>query len=490
MKPLLAWVKGNLVTVICVLVILLTLPAGFVLSTMWRQSVIDERQSEASGALSRLDGVKTVRYSVPVPIENAEPLEDNAAPNPRRTDAFRSIAESLERDADRVVSAVRSMNQRDHEVLIAGLFPEPASELRGQQLALDFVKRLVGDDGRGGAYAELLASIEAGPGADNEAVRQQLQDAYDSEVESVEAQTGRTSLTQEERDELTQELIERRIAAYQRNARRVSMFATIDALLGEPVRAASSGSDRRRGPRGRGSGGGSPAGWASRPAPNPDQPPSVDESYAWQHDYWVVRDMLMAMDAANRDAEGQRTRVERSPVKRLVALRVGQLFSPQSLARAGRSGDAGPGGHDDFGGGGFDGGGGGGGAVGAPSDGVYPTDPAVSITGRAPTPNQLYDMRRVEIVAVVASSRIEEVIGAIEASNLISVLDLSIASIDPAEHLAQGYWYGEEHVVELTLQLETLWLRSWTVPSMPPAVRAVLGVPEEAPEMNDEEFGG
>ena len=44
-----------------------------------------------------------------------------------------------------------------------------------------------------------------------------------------------------------------------------------------------------------------------------------------------------------------------------------------------------------------------------------------------------------------------------------------------------GYFYGSEPVTEVTLLVETIWLRSWTTPFMPDEVKTSLGIPVEAP---------
>ena len=48
---------------------------------------------------------------------------------------------------------------------------------------------------------------------------------------------------------------------------------------------------------------------------------------------------------------------------------------------------------------------------------------------------------------------------------------------DPYQAVAEGFFYGAEPVSNVTLQLETLWLRAWTKLFMPPALKAALGIP-------------
>jgi hypothetical protein len=63
------------------------------------------------------------------------------------------------------------------------------------------------------------------------------------------------------------------------------------------------------------------------------------------------------------------------------------------------------------------------------------------------------------------------------------VSDLDLASVDVWDHLRQGYFYGDEHVVEATFVIDSAWLNSWLLPKMPDELLVALGrtPPEPAP---------
>ena len=61
----------------------------------------------------------------------------------------------------------------------------------------------------------------------------------------------------------------------------------------------------------------------------------------------------------------------------------------------------------------------------------------------------------------------------------MTVLDADIYSIDPWDLISQGYYIGTDYPVRVEMEIETLWLRSWTKAYMPPAVREQLGIPED-----------
>jgi hypothetical protein len=109
--------------------------------------------------------------------------------------------------------------------------------------------------------------------------------------------------------------------------------------------------------------------------------------------------------------------------------------------------------------------------------GRVPQDPRVSITGRVSSPeNKLFDVRRARIELVVSSEKLPSVIEAFHSTGMMTVTDLDLEPIDVWEDLRQGYAYGNEHVVKASMEIEIVWLRSWTAGLMPATIRAVLGV--------------
>ena len=83
-------------------------------------------------------------------------------------------------------------------------------------------------------------------------------------------------------------------------------------------------------------------------------------------------------------------------------------------------------------------------------------------TGRVS--NSLYDVRMAEVSLIVDSQQIPRLFNALTQLNFITPLVQGIRSVDQAEALEQGgYVYGNNvDVVQLDLQLESLWLRRWT----------------------------
>jgi hypothetical protein len=97
-----------------------------------------------------------------------------------------------------------------------------------------------------------------------------------------------------------------------------------------------------------------------------------------------------------------------------------------------------------------------------------------SITGRQD--NAVFDVRRVEVRLIAATAELPLLFDALAKVNFITVVDAAIERADPFAAAKQGFIYGKDPVSSVRLELETIWLRSWTAPLMPAKVREALGV--------------
>ena len=110
-----------------------------------------------------------------------------------------------------------------------------------------------------------------------------------------------------------------------------------------------------------------------------------------------------------------------------------------------------------------------------------PLDYSVSFTGRHDNP--LYDVRLVDLVIVVDSAKIPEVLDALARQNFMTVIaPVEVRALDLFTAMRDGYYYGTAPVSELTLTVETIWLREWTAQFMPSELKQALGIPIAAPK--------
>ena len=171
---------------------------------------------------------------------------------------------------------------------------------------------------------------------------------------------------------------------------------------------------------------------------------ALGELYLWQWDYWIREDILQALTANNRP-EG----VFENPVKRI------RRIAPEPIAAFQEgSGQPGPGGM------GMGGAPGGGGMGGGPDslDQPMTKDLSYSLTGRQS--NGVWDVRPVDILMVVETARLPEVIDELTRENFFTVLDISLTPVDSFAALAEGCYYGSAPVSDVAVRLETVWFRS------------------------------
>lgn len=198
---------------------------------------------------------------------------------------------------------------------------------------------------------------------------------------------------------------------------------------------------------------------------DPTQPVTPVQAWDMQHRLWVHEDVLRALQLANSDSSaGWPLSAAEGPVKRLESLSV----EPWPLDTVPSAPVPGP--------------------VTAP----IPLNFDVSPTGRdawPASPNALFDIRYADVHLVVASDQIPRVVEAIHSVNLMTVVSMQVSAIDQRAELEAGYFFGDSHVVRLTLRIETIWLRQWMAQWMPDPVKRALGVPGAQEQPGDAQQG-
>lgn len=449
MKNVWSWIKGHWVVVVCCAIIVLSLPAAFFFSHRWSNSIRTRQEKAATDLLTRLTTASKVSYAVPSVVPGVPAIEQTAEPNSRRTAFFKAQKDSIVGQAAGVTELADRFNKAGHTLIMEGIFPDPARGQDVDSLTLEFAERVVGRPaGPGGTaqpsvYQKLFDGINAGAPADPLRLATLLEDQQAREREKVlGTETGR-QLTADESAQINKAMVDARIAEYQRRARELSVYATMDVLPGPAEAAAGS--------------------WVPREMPK--SPPAVWECFAWQFDYWVVEDLLAAVGRANTGPDGRLTDVERSVVKRIEKITLDDAgFYDKGDAAPRRASE-----EEET-------------ATTASETELVKPDYRRSLTGRTAAPynmaNGVYDVRQAQMTVVVSSARLPQLLSAISATNFMTVLDCDLSEVDVWADLAQGYYYGNEHVVRATLGIESVWLRSVTKPFMPEAVRHQLGIPE------------
>jgi hypothetical protein len=157
----------------------------------------------------------------------------------------------------------------------------------------------------------------------------------------------------------------------------------------------------------------------------PNEPPDASTMYKWQADYWLIQDLLAIVASANTK-DGKFVPVDQAVVKKIEAMALDPLATPPGTTITGRTGGG---------------------------------------------PNGTYDLRNAEMVLVVASERLPELLNAVSRTNFMSTIGLTLSEATPWQDLENGYYYGTDHVVRVNLRVQSVWLRSWTLATMPEDIK-------------------
>lgn len=449
MKNAMDFVKKRWPLFVSVLVIVVALPVAWFFSQGLNSKLKQRQESEANSLITQLDQLR-VTYELPAPLAGMEPLsESGVMPHPRRTEFYRS---QLERQRELLGSATQEIidfNRKGRGTLVEGLFPiEPEDGSQAQLLRLRMQDVLIPRDGRS-AYEQLLASVRATRPPEPQRVLDQLNDTRSRLFERERAQSGEVRLEPDEEAAMTQELTAQRISLYARPAQEFSIYMDLDVF---------------------------PKGTVFEAAPTfPRQAtaatPSHGLTFLWQLDYWLAQDLIGFLREANSRG-GRLLPIVEAPVKRVLSiegrpLKLNRLSGQRDERMGSDSVEPGP----------------------DPARELFEPRFNTAASGReADWLNQLYDIRRVRMSLVVDSSRIPQLFDAAARQNLITIVDLDIQPVDVWAHLEQGFYYGTDHVVQLDIEMELIYLRAWTAPLIPDIFRQELGLEyHPKPESDAEE---
>ncbi|MHC5028050.1 MAG: hypothetical protein ACYTGR_14955 [Planctomycetota bacterium] len=439
MSPVITWVKSNVYTCIFIVVMIAAAVTMPIVAGKMNASVREENESRAN-KLSQIEKIRKTQ------VGDLEANVTTLLVNDKAIQHLRERVEAQGGDADAVFEAAIEHNRKGRGVLNTELFPDPPPS-RVEVLPKLFHEELTA------AYDDLLSDVRAGTPPDAAVIAEFLERRQEQFLSSNLAGEGIDSLSDEDRAQLVENMTGARVGRYVEKAQDMKFYASAD-VLGLPMY------EQRRYDQ-----------W---------------ELFDWQWNYWVHEDLLRGIEAANAKHES----VVDAPVKRIISvgIRVGEPLGAPSAAPSGGGGGGGTGMTMGFGSGG--GGGGGGGAANktaAPATPLNPSAEAVlnyaeSISGRSTNP--LYDVRYIDIDMVVDPTRIPEVLDALARRNFITVVQLNLTEADPFAALREGYFYGTDRVAELSLTLETIWLRPWVTEFMPTTVKEQLGIPLQSSEEN------
>ncbi len=415
MKKLVPWVKSNLLIVLSLVIALVAVPVMIFFSAGMNATLRERLNEEVTKVTRDLSSIP-VKYEIPSLDPGGRAVSVRAVPNDETTQAVAARLEELAGLSEQARDLVVQRNSAGKSPLVAGLFPKPADESARIRLTAEMVRAWPE------AHSELLRNTHAGAPLDPAALLRRLENRRVREIDKIE-QNRAEAITDEERAQIEEDLVQARLEAYRNGAKSASFYADASAFT------------------------------KLLEMPEPDNLPKEDEYqrlfWDWQHAYWVHQDVIAAIVLANNSSRGWRTIID-APVKRLLRVSVDAMaldtVTTGSLSEA------------------------------------LPRDFKVSPTGRIGG-NPLYDTRVAHVEMIVDASSINTVISAFSNTNFMGVLGMDIVWLEGRADLPKGFDYGDRAVARMTMDIETVWIRSWLEPLMPPEVKADMGI--ETPESEE-----
>ncbi len=420
LESALIWAKANLLLVMLAIVSVGALGAGWWYQGEF-QSAIDEEAATYAGKAAELARLQSSEVTITIP--GSAPVTVNTVVTAKLVDAVKQRMGVGGSDAVAIRRNAVAHNKGSHEPVV-NLRLAPKDPKR-QEVHLDFFKAL------NERYAELLAEVNAGSPPSEEDVVIKLQRRQVRFVQSNLKKAGDAALTSEERGQLQPELVSYRLALYNEVAQTRGMYCDAESI-----------------------------GLPSEP------PAKGDLLRLWrlQWELWIAQDIVRACEMVNVDAA-----IQTAPIKRLARIQfVGPVLARGESSPSGEGGEPAPEG----------------GEAGAADDSLAtapPIDPGAPVnmsqfatSAKGWASNQLFDVFTTRVNLFVETTKIPQIANAFSKQNFIVVTDVKIRPVDPFATAAEGFVYGNDAVSELTLTLESAWLREWTGPLMPDEVRAQL----------------
>ncbi len=438
MNTVLAWVKSNVYSVIFVgVMIVAPIVLGIVAGKI--NAGVTSEVKERGATLVQLKQLEKTPVDFVSAVGRSRPVKSTILVNQRFLDRYQEVVGRISDDAKRIRQEALNFNRADRDVLFPGLFPEPAPT-QLETIPRRMYMALVA------AYERLLVDMRAGAPPSAESMGEILEAAEERFRTQILIKPGGQRLTDDDTIWLKEQLTNTRLSHCAETAKGIGIYTTL-ASLNVPDESL---------------------------VPPRAEAQGMVQLFQWQWSLWITQDIVGALSDANEPFES----VLEAPIKRLVSLV--EFGAP--VVAGGSAGGGGSGFNAGFAPGGGRGAGSGastpaGGKAAAPLDPAreVPLDFAYSFTGRKTNP--LYDVRLIQLVLIVETARIPVVLDALSRKNFITILDATVEAVDAFEEIAEGYFYGSAGVSKLTLDLETVWLREWTAPLMPPDLKLALGIP-------------
>jgi hypothetical protein len=400
---------------------------------------IHETMSKRSKEFDKIVSLEKSAVTVRNPV--GDPKSETVSLNSTLIDALKARNESLENEVKGVYRSAVEHNKKNHDIIQTKqvVFPKPLQE--NEKLLEEIFLPAIGP-----AYTVLLANNRVNTPPSSADVLEAVKQREISFIRDDLKKKNRSEVTDpKEIEQLAQALTKARLDALVEGARDTAVYLDKGAVRMPPAKGFI----------------------------------SVDTCFTWQWDLWVLDDIFHAITNVNTNLkDGVKSSVISSPVKRIISIRIDQ---PSSVAATSATAEAPPVETE---------------ATDAPEEGAEPVavvvEATTDATGEPIAPAseiirdfkisftglkscQLYDVRNVKLKLIVSTSDLPKVLDSFAKENFMTVTQLKISPVDSFAAARQGFIYGAEPCSEVSMVLQTIWLREWTTFYMPLGMKNKLG---------------
>lgn len=450
LKLALDWIKSNVVTVICVVVAI-----GSILMILQTKSKADkwrESLAQRAGKIQQINALARVTKPIPSPQPDAPPDSITLTITQPAIDRITEVFTRMQSEYLGVYEYAVQINQAFHVPMLESLFPSPPP---AEKFPRRFDARNAYRDSFRRMFESYSPSVTTYPQLNARMPRSHVDDLAAFErtylaTNFVPARSNLGELNPEELNKYYEQRKQRMVELIRHDAEAIHLYA--DPVVGGPEFPFTVG------------------GWSN---PTQSAPPTMTEIWEGQMDLWLQQDVARAIMQANRVSSPE-SNVMVAPVKKLIKVEP-TTAAQAAVAGASDSGFGGPAsGAGDFGN--F-------GQPAAPPPGATagPVDEGLAKSPTGRKSNDLYDVRYVKVILIADFHQLPTLFDAIAHTNFMTVTSLSIKDVDEYEYLQRGYHFGTADAVEITMTIESLWMRSWLLKLMPDEVLETRGLTRTQP---------
>jgi hypothetical protein len=413
------------------------------ISFYWPTSVqaaaFRKTMASRNAQVNKIRDLMNTRVEIPPNNPDDPPTELALAVNEAANAQLKKVFAEMEGEYKGIVKIATDFNKKGHDLMLAGLFPEPLDNSKPFEARTAYIK----------AFETMYQSLNARMPMAKESI--------DKMVKDEETTYKRTVFTETLTPAQAVELARGQAKKIEDKQKEIAFASHIYA---EPIVINTTTGTWQTGPFQLGD-------WAK-----PGGKPDMFDIWEGQMQLWIQQDLIKAIRMVNQ-MDDTTQNVTRLPIKQLISIivkpgYVGHTPPNPSGASAAAPVDAAtdappPDGAPP--------------AASATSVRKLPDDYAVSITGRKTNP--VYDVRHVVLSVLINSREIPKLLNAINNVNFMTVISTGTTNVDEFQMLSQGYYFGQGvDVVRLDLTIESIWLRSWLTGHESEAAAAQLTPPQ------------